>query len=285
VLEIYTDVDSLVKQNERALFTIMAGVGLILILLYAGLILVVRRATGIIESQQNIIHERTAALESLSAQMLRSEETEKKKLAAVLHEGLAQTLIAIKTHLEQGREQSSAGKIKRGQQESLIPVLQGAINDVRTIATDLRPASLDELGLLPTIRWLIREFQQLHSKILVEHDISLREDAVPAHLKIVIYRIIESLLKRIGRYEDTDRVRLALRLVGQSVILEFDDTSHDSAYGVAERQSNPHREIHIVEMRERTTLSGGIFSITSNKAGGATFRASWTASIQASPAH
>jgi signal transduction histidine kinase len=113
----------------------------------------------------------------------------------------------------------------------------------------------------------------------------LREDAVPAHLKIVIYRIIESLLKRIARYEDTDRVRLALRLVGQSVILEFDDTSHDSSYGAAERQSNPHREIHIVEMRERTTLSGGIFSITPNKSGGATFRAAWTASNQASPAH
>jgi signal transduction histidine kinase len=112
----------------------------------------------------------------------------------------------------------------------------------------------------------------------------LREDAVPAHVKTVIYRIIESLLKRIARYEDTDRVRLALRLVGQSVVLEFDDTPRDLSSGVAEKQrANPHREIHIVEMRERTTLSGGIFSITPNTVGGATFRASWTASIQASP--
>ena len=70
----------------------MAGAILILSALYAVLILIVRRANNTIELQQRTIRERTETLELLSAQMLKTEESHKKKIAFELHEGVAQTL-------------------------------------------------------------------------------------------------------------------------------------------------------------------------------------------------
>src|SRR5690606_21052152 len=91
VFEIYTDVNDLVHQIERTEFIIMAGAMLILSGLYAVLLLVVRRARNVIDTQNHTIRERTQTLEILSARMLKSEESNKQKIAMELHEGLAQT--------------------------------------------------------------------------------------------------------------------------------------------------------------------------------------------------
>ena len=159
VFEIYTDVNNLVHQTERTEFIILSGAILILSVLYVTLILIVRHANEIIEQQQHTILERTETLKSLSAQMLTREETHKQRIAVELHEGLAQTLSAVKLKVEKGRSHKASDE-DDGSVDSIIPVLQQAIQEVRTIATNLRPSSLDDIGLLPTINRLCREFEE-----------------------------------------------------------------------------------------------------------------------------
>ena len=84
--------------------------------------------------------------------------------------------------------------------DSIIPMLQEAIQEVRTIATDLRPASLDDLGLLPTLNWLCREFEQQHPGIRIERQISLQEQDIPPPLKVILYRIIVSVLDDVAQH-------------------------------------------------------------------------------------
>jgi two-component system, NarL family, sensor kinase len=278
VFESYTDVSPLVAQNQRAVFIVLTGVGLVLLLLNGVLILLVRRALRIVESQQHSISERTAALEILSSKMLRGDEMEKKKLAFGLHEGLAQTLATIKMRIEHRLGQFVASKAEDESLASIIPVLQSAIKDVRTIATGLRPSSLDDLGLLPTIDWFCREFERLHPAIGVEEEISVQEDDVPAPLKIVIYRIIESAFTNIVRYENTDQIALALQLEDGVITLAIDDASQDSRYaGTPERDTDSDLQVSFAEARERTTLSGGSFRIARRKTGGIALRAAWAA--------
>jgi signal transduction histidine kinase len=278
VFESYTDVSPLVPHNQRAAFIVLTGVGLVLLLHYGVLILVVRRARNVSESQQHSIAERIAALEMLSAKMLRSDESEKKKLAFGLHEGLAQTLATIKMRIEHRLDRIAASKANDESLASIIPVLQSAIKDVQTIATGLRPASLDELGLLPTIDWFCREFERLHPAIGIEQEISLQEIDVPAPLKIVLYRIIESAFTNIARYENTDHIELTLQLEDGVITLTIHDTSQDSRYtGTAERDTDSDLQASFAEVQERTTLSGGSFALARTKVGGVTLRASWTA--------
>jgi signal transduction histidine kinase len=278
VLEIYTDITPLVYLNERTEFGLLALVGLLLAVLYAVLILIMRHAARIIESQQNTIQERTATLEMLSAQMLKSGEMEKKKIAFDLHEGLAQTLSALKAYVERSREKNGNGEADTESLEQILPVLQEAISEVRAIATELRPSSLDDLGLLPTIRWFCREFEQLHPGMQIEQKLSLRESDLPVALKIVIYRIIESTLKNLALHAAADQVHLRLQLADAAVVLLIDDSPQDSNYASASTPDPaPDLRLQFAEARERTTLSGGIFSVGRNAAGGVKLECSWDA--------
>ena len=212
----------------------------------------------------------------LSAQMLKSGEMEKKKIAFDLHEGLAQTLSAIKNYVEGSREGSRSAEANTASLEQIVPVLQGAISEVRAIATELRPSSLDGLGLLPTIRWFCREFEQLHPGTRIEQDLALQESDLPAALKIVLYRIVESALKNLVWYADANRIRLDLRLDNQAIVLTVDDAPQDSSYAAATTKTPaPELPVQFVEARERTTLSGGTFSIDRNAAGGVRLQCRW----------
>jgi len=276
VFESYIDMSPLVAQNQRAAFFVLAGAALVLLLLYGVLILVVRRSLTLIESQHRRISERTVALEALSAKMLRSDEIERKKLAFGLHEGLAQTLVTIKMRIERKLEQFAANKASDESLASVVPLLRSAIADVQAIATGLRPTTLDELGLLPTIGWFCREFDRLYPAIGVARAISLREEDVPAPLKIVIFRIIESVFTTIARFENSDQIALALHFEDGAIVLAIDDSSPDSLHAAAARRdADSDVQVRFGEAQERTNLSGGRFSIARGKGGRITLRASW----------
>jgi signal transduction histidine kinase len=274
VFEIYTDVNHLVAQNERTLFIIMLGAGAVLAALYGILVLLVRYARGIIDEQQQTIRERTATLEVLSAQMLKSEEMEKKKMAFELHEGLAQTLSAIKVLVEDSRQRMAADDAKS--LEAIVPVLQDTIREVRTMATELRPSSLDDLGLLPAIREFSGRFEAQYPDIRLEQDVAVEEQAIPPALKVVLYRIIESALKALAQPGNTERIRFSLRPAGRQVKLEIDDVPKEPDYA-ATGADDGELQMRFADMQERAILSGGVFSMERNDAGGVTLRAAWGA--------
>ena len=277
VFEIYTDVNDMVHQIERTEFIIIGGALLILTALYAALLLVVHRARNIIDSQNQTIRERTETLEILSARMLTSEESKKKKIAVDLHEGLAQTLSAVKLNLENSRQKIDNDDTVGKSMAALIPVLQSAIEDVRTIATELRPSSIDDLGLLPTIGNLCRNFQQQHPDIRIRLDIALQEKDIPAPLKVILYRIIVLALDDIALNTDSDQILVSLRRSSATLTLMIDDTPADSADAAAATlvAIDPHTESRFTKMLELATLSGGSFAASRPSAGRIMLRAAW----------
>jgi len=277
VFELYSDVNGLVNQTERTEFIIMVGAILILSALYAVLILIVHRANKTIELQQRTIRDRTETLELLSSHMLKSEESHKKKIAIELHEGLAQTLSALKLRIEHRQHNNKTSNMAAGSGDSIIPILQKAIQEVRTIATDLRPSSLDDLGLLPTINWLCREFEAQHPGSHIERQISLQERDIPYSLKVILYRIIVSVLDDMAQYRSTGRIQLALWLDDNTLILMIDDTPTEALDRTVTPLMNidPQLRAGFARMEELTTLSGGVFNASHHSGGGTTLRAAW----------
>jgi signal transduction histidine kinase len=272
VFEIHTDINELVRDNARMLVIFLVGAEVMLAFLYGALVLVVRRARNIIEAQQQTIQERTTELETLSRRLMKSEEVQKKKIATDLHEGLAQTLSAIKANVENSRQRTDANDENKKSLESIVPVIQSAIQEVRSIATELRPSSLDDLGLIPTLNWFCREFSRLHPEMQIEREIELPEEEIPAALKIVIFRIIEMTFENIAQYSQTDRIGLALGLVDGAITLEISDAPPEPS---VRPDITPDPHLRFAEMRERTTLSYGVFSVTRDQAGGVTLHAAW----------
>jgi two-component system, NarL family, sensor kinase len=274
VFEIYADVNGMVHHAEKTEFIILAGALAIMSALYAVLIFVVRHANNIIVVQQRTITERNTTLAVLADRMLKSEESHKQKVAFELHEGVAQTLAAVKLKAESNQRDQQPGAQAAASANSLIPMLQEVIQDVRAIATDLRPASLDELGLLPTVHGLCREFEQRHPGIRIERRISLDERDIPPPLKGILYGIIVSVFDDIAFHTKAARVRLGLELDDDELVLLIDEYG-GALDGRPSLRADGEPLARTGRMRELTTLSRGVFTAARRTDGGATLRAVW----------
>jgi signal transduction histidine kinase len=273
VFEIYTDVNALVNEAERAEITIMLGSGLVLLLLYGALLVIVRRADRVIESQQDIIRERSRTLELLSAKLLTAQESEKKRIAGDLHEGIAQTLAAVKARLESALSHTVRNRPRESAEtiQPLIPLIQQAIQEVRALATDLRPASLDELGIADTISWYSRHFHEVHPEIRLESRVDIDERDISVSLRVIIYRILQGALEAIARHGRTNMVCISLEREQDTVVLGIEDDSLPPRAG----EGDLDRRIALAALQERATLSGGSVQLTTRPQGGTTIRVSW----------
>jgi signal transduction histidine kinase len=216
-------------------------------------------------------------LRLLSSQLLTAQENERGRIARELHDGLGQSLSAIKFKLEEVR--SAVGKgIGEADAKSLgttISLIQNAVEEVRRITMDLRPSTLDDLGILATITWFSREFQKIYSAIKVEREINIDENDVPESLKIIIFRVLQEALNNAAKHSESNLVHLRLGKTDGSIELAVEDNGKGFKVEAALAATSSERGFGLGSMRERTELSGGTFVIDSVKGRGTTVRASW----------
>jgi PAS domain S-box-containing protein len=212
------------------------------------------------------LRESEERLRHLSTQLLVTQENERKLIASEIHDGLGSSLGAIKFRIEQVLQKDDA--------ESIIPMIQEAIEESRRIQMALRPPSLDDLGILPTLNWFCREFQKTYSSTHIKTQFNIEEKDVPDHLKTVIYRICQEAFNNIAKYSKARLAALSLRKTDQ-IELVIEDDGH--GFNLEEKLSaeTPNRGLGLTSMRERAELSGGSFAIESIRGSGTAIRVSW----------
>jgi len=228
------------------------------------------------------VRERTAELEianrilqQIPAQLLAVQEEERKRIAGELHDGIGQTLVAVKLGIEAvllGRGRGSA-KDKCKALEVFIPTLQHLIKEIRLICMGLRPAVLDDLGLIATLQWLRGEFKKLHPNYNIKLEQSLREEDVPGEIKIEIFRITQEALNNIAKHSNAKCANVSLVNGGDRIelIISDDGVGMDLDFVHQTRVSR----LGLTSMRERTERTGGEFSIESTPGEGTIIRACW----------
>jgi PAS domain S-box-containing protein len=230
------------------------------------------------------VEERTAELTTakeqlrvLSAQLLKAQEEERKRIARELHDGIGQSLSAIKFGVENALRDLGKGTtgVSTDPLEAIIPLAQEAIEEVRRIQRDLRPSTLDDLGILATVSWFCREFQTIYSGIQIKQLIDIQENDVPDPLKIIVYRVLQEALNNIAKHSKADLVDLSLRKVNDTIELTIEDNGLGFDLEDVLSVDSSRRGLGLASMRERTQLSGGAFSVKSIKGKGSIVRASW----------
>jgi PAS domain S-box-containing protein len=222
-----------------------------------------KRAEGALRESEN-------RLRVLSSQLLSVQESERKRVAREIHDSIGQTLAAIKFGLESKLSQMGAGSPPPGVSiENIISLAQNGIEESRRIQMDLRPSILDDLGILATIGWFIREFQKVYSHISVEKQIFLEENEIPDSLKTAIFRVMQEAMNNVAKHSKADLVRLSLRKMKDRIELSIEDN------GEGFDPENIKQGLGLTSMRERTDLSGGAFEIESIPGKGTTIRACW----------
>jgi signal transduction histidine kinase len=164
----------------------------------------------------------------------------------------------------------------------LLPTIQGAIDDVRSIYMELRPPLLDDFGLTATLNWLGLEFQKKYPHIHLASDIGVDENTIPENLSIVIFRVVQEALNNVARHSQSKTARYSLLRNDDTLELVLQDDG--IGFDLAETLSwdDPHKATGLSSMRARVEQTMGRFRIKTEKDAGVLIRASWPcASVQA----
>ncbi|MDZ7698259.1 MAG: GAF domain-containing protein [Deltaproteobacteria bacterium] len=206
-------------------------------------------------------------LQRLSRQLLDSQEEERRLIAMELHDGIGQTLSAIKFKVETGRRDLEGNCTAEflGVLNSVVSMLQEAIEEVRRICKNLRPSMLDDLGIVATISWFCREFTKVYGGIEVEKEIRLDEEEIPLESKVPIFRILQEALNNTAKHSRADRVRVMLRKGAGGIELLIEDNGRGfDLKTVMQGKKGFYCGLGLASMKERAALSGGSLHIESS---------------------
>ena len=213
-------------------------------------------------------------LKLLASQLLHAQEDERKRIAREIHDSIGSSLSAVKFCVEHVAVQIGNSPEVQESFMRLSTAMEQAIDDSRRIMSDLRPAMLDDLGIVATIGWFCRRFGDIYADIAVEKDIRLDESEVPEKLKIIIFRIIQEAMNNSAKHSGAGKICLRLSCEGGSIQLDISDDGigFDRA---AVPSSGQRAKFGLTSMRERAEQSGGKFVIESSRGIGTKISVDW----------
>ncbi len=227
-----------------------------------GLVSQVGAVLGYLGSQMGTVVNQIESLQAsqiFGAKIIRAQEEERRRVAREIHDGPAQAMANIVFRAEVC-ERLIETDISRAKNElkDLREQVRVALRETRTIIFDLRPMTLDDLGLVPTIRRVLETIKE-RSRIFTEVKILGEEQRLDAHIEIGLFRIIQEAINNIEKHSkaSTVWVRLDFRPSVVSAVIEDDGQGFDSAESVG------NESFGLMGMRERINLLRGELTIKS----------------------
>jgi signal transduction histidine kinase len=205
-----------------------------------------KRAEAQLQQSQERLRSLTGRLESI-------QEEERTRIAREVHDELGQELTGVKLELALLRDQlSESHPLLLGRAESIGKLVDKTMQSVRKIATELRPAALDQLGLIPAIEWQAHEFLS-RTGIQCRLNIYLRSVALSADRSTGVFRIFQEILTNVARHAHATHVDINMREHAGHLLLEVTDNGR----GITEEEVSGSKSLGILGMRERALLLGG----------------------------
>ena len=226
---------------------------------------------------QRALNASTARLRFLSTQLIQAGEKERQRISRELHDEVGQGLTAIKFSvenaqdlIEKGNSSDSLASLNR-----VVHLIQNTMSEARNISVSLRPASIDQLGIIATISWFCREYQKTYTGIEIDQAINLQEERVPQPLKIIIYRVLQESLTNIAKHSNARNVSISLGTRNGRLNLSVEDDGN--GFDIARIDVHPTMQngFGLISMRERVELSGGEFEVYSDVGEGTRISARW----------
>lgn len=210
-----------------------------------------------------------AKLKVLARSVVRSQEDERARLSRDLHDGLSQLLVSIKLQIESGLAKLETAQHK--QESSRLPFqratqqLNEALNEVRRISHDLRPAMLDDLGLVAAFEHLAGEFENA-SGLPVRVTATGNFSKLSEISNTVLFRIAQEALTNIHKHaHNVSHVDIRLIETGEFITLTIEDDG--SGFDIQDIENHPKRGIGLSNMQERMATVNGSLDILSGTDG------------------
>ena len=213
---------------------------------FADVTFIVAAAVGtlflVLGDGRRALEARSAQLEQLTRLLLRAQEDERRRIARELHDQAGQVLTAVKIQLDlEGRRE--AGEM-----------VGRALAQVRDLGNLLRPAVLDDLGLLPALRDLVDDFAR-RTRVAARLECSEALTDFPPEVEVALYRVVQEGLTNVARHAQAQSVRVHVESDGGRLRVAVADDGRGLS-----GEPTPH--LGLLGMRERVTALGGTLDIS-----------------------
>ncbi len=190
-------------------------------------------------------------------QLITSQESERKRIAAELHDGLGQSLVIIKNRAMLGLNKRDDNERVAKELGSISESASQALDEVREITNNLRPQLLDRLGPTKAIAAMLKKYVGVMD---IKNDIDQIDDIFSENEEISIYRIVQETVNNVIKHSNASNAKVKIKRLENRVLIEIKDNGKGF-----DPQSLPKekRSFGLTGVRERAQLLGGELVIDS----------------------
>ncbi|HWI50571.1 MAG TPA: sensor histidine kinase [Symbiobacteriaceae bacterium] len=208
----------------------------------------------------------------VAAQILRAMEEERKRIARELHDETSQSLTTIMVNLDVIEKQlTDPGDEVAGRVRLTKEIAQRTLDETRRLMFDLRPSALDDLGLVPALRWFVNQ-RVVPRGLQVEFHAAGMEGRLPEELETALFRIVQEAVTNTVKHAKAKRVSITLLREPGLIRAEVQDDGRGfhPVHIVSKDQKD--RGLGLFGMQERAALVGGAVQVESAPGRGTTVK-------------
>jgi len=205
--------------------------------------------------------------EQFVEQVIATQEAERRRMAADIHDGISQRLISLSYHLDAASHAASGGETDEvaTQLVHARDLLGLALDEARSAIGGLRPPVLDDLGLAGGLASLARSTPQ------IETEVELADHRLPEHVEIALYRIAQECLQNIAKHANASSATVRFDVRDGAALLEVSDDGIGFDTSTVTAGADPDgRGYGLQSMVERAELVGGSLRVRSQPGAGTT---------------
>lgn len=209
------------------------------------------------------LNERNLELRALSERSINALEEERRRIALTLHDDTGQALSMLIINLESlenqipGDESSLREKLITTRQ-----LAQGSLANLRKIVYGLRPTILDDLGLVPAIRWYARTNLE-EAGIMIDITANGEVEPLSPQLNSTLFRIAQEAVNNIVRHSNAEKVEIILRQRDEHILLEVKDDGQGFNLASFREKALQLQHLGLLGIQERAELMGGEAKLSS----------------------
>ncbi len=212
----------------------------------------------------NALQKHQDDLQRLSAQLMHAQEEERKRISQELHDELGQSLTAMGINLAAMRAllPEELNPMALDRLEETTDLVDETLDRVRDLSLELRPSMLDDLGLVPTVRWYVGSYER-RAEVHVVLRINNLDERLTPEMETLLYRVVQEALTNVARHAQASTVDVQLERTGNviNVLIEDDGIGFDD-HEVGARAA-PERGAGLLGIRERVVSRNGTLDIDS----------------------
>lgn len=219
---------------------------------------VINYLTGDLQNVSDLVAD-AQEMQKFGLKIIHAQEEERKKLSREIHDGPAQTManVMLRTELVEKILDQQGVEKARIEIQDLRKIVKDSLGEVRRIIYDLRPMTLDDIGLIPTLAKYIRNAEE-HTGIKIKFTNIGKERRFPANMEVAIFRFVQEAIQNAYKHAEPKTVQVKLELTDERVTAVIKDDG--KGFDILTKKED---SFGLVGMKERINMLDGRLSIDS----------------------